>query len=98
MSERIESFKRDLAEVCWRELKIHLQRDAIITVSATLDIIEVAEAVADDNKEVVENWIGNKQLGKPTEDQLNSWEKIQEKLFRMLIVQPFILIQEIPDA
>jgi len=98
MSEQIESFKRDLAEVCWRELKIHLQRDAIITVSTTLDIITVAEAVANDNKEAVEGWIGNKQLGKPTEDQLNSWEKTQEKSFRMLIVQPFILLQDILDA
>ena len=98
MSEQIESFKRDLAEVCWRELKIHLQRDAIITVSTTLDIITVAEAVANDNKAAVAEWIENSQLGKPTEDQLKSWEENQEKSFRMLIVQPFILIQDILDA
>ena len=98
MSEQIESFKRDLAEVCWRELKIHLQRDAIITVSTALDIITVAEAVANDNKAAVADWIDNNQLGKPTEDQLKSWEENQEKPFKMLIVQPFILIQDILDA
>ena len=98
MSEQIESFKRDLAEVCWRELKIHLQRDAIITVSTALDIITVAEAVANDNKDAVEGWIENNQLGKPSEDQLKSWEENQEKSFKMLIVQPFILIQDVLDA
>ncbi len=98
MSEQIESFKRDLAEVCWRELKIHLQRDAIITVSTALDIITVAEAVANDNKDAVEGWIENNQLGKPSEDQLKSWEENQEKSFKMLIIQPFILIQDVLDA
>ncbi len=98
MSEQIESFKRDLAEVCWRELKIHLQRDAIITVSTALDIITVAEAVANDNKDAVEGWIENNQLGKPSENQLKSWEENQEKSFKMLIIQPFILIQDVLDA
>lgn len=98
MSEKVQSFKRDLAEVCWRELKIHLQRDAIITVSVDLDIIDVAVAVADDNKGVVGEWISDHKLGKPTEDQLKSWEKTPEKSFRMLIVQPFILIQDVLDA
>lgn len=98
MSEKVESFKRDLAEVHWRELKIHLQRDAIITVAQALDIIDVAVAVADDDKEMVEGWIESEQLAKPTEEQLKGWEKTQEKPFRMLIVQPFILVQEVVDA
>ncbi len=98
MSEMVESFKRDLAEVRWRELKIHLQRDAIITVSAAIDLIEAAVAVAEDNKEQVETWIDTGCLGKPTEQQLASWEQEEEKPFQMLIVQPFILIQEIVDA
>ncbi len=98
MSERIENFKRDLAEVCWRELKIHLKRDALITVAAELDIITVAEAVAADDKECVAAWIEGERLGKPSREQLTCWEKTQEKPFRMLIVQPFILIQEVADA
>ena len=98
MSEQVESFKRDLAEVYWRELKIHLQRDAIITVSPVLDIIDVAVAIADDDKGAVEGWIANNQLGKPTGDQLKNWEEHQDKSFKMLIVQPFILIQDVADA
>ncbi len=98
MSGMIESFKRDLAEVCWRELKIHLQRDAIIVVAAELDLVEVGVAVAEDDKTLVEAWIAANKLGKPTAKQLESWEQEEEKLFRMLIVQPFILIQDIDDA
>ncbi|MDX2495026.1 MAG: DUF2288 domain-containing protein [Desulfuromusa sp.] len=98
MSGMVESFKRDLAEVTWRELKIHLQRDSIIVFSAEIDLIEAAVAVADDDKNRVESWLSAGQLGKPTDQQLKDWEDGADKLFRMLIVQPFILIQEIVDA
>jgi len=98
MSGMVESFKRDLAEVNWRELKIHLQRDAIIIVSAELDLVVVGVAVADDDKNLVETWVSANQLGKPTEKQLESWEQEPDKRFQMLIVQPFILIQDISDA
>ena len=98
MSGMVESFKRDLAEVNWRELKIHLQRDAIIIVSAELDLIDVGVAVADDDKTLVETWVTSNQLNKPTETQLKSWEQNPEQRFQMLIVQPFILIQDISDA
>ncbi len=98
MSGVIESVKRDLAEVTWRELKIHLQRDAIIVFSAEIDLIEAAVAVADDDKNRVESWLAAGQLGKPTDQQLKNWETETDNLFRMLIVQPFILIQEIVDA
>ncbi len=98
MSEIIERFKQDLAEVAWRDLRIHLQRDAIIIVDQALDLIAVAEAVAGDDKPRVEGWIAAAQLQKPSTDQIGAWERELEKPFRMLIVQPFILVQPITHA
>ena len=98
MAEMIESFKRDLAEVCWQDLRIHLQRDAIILISADLDIIQVAVALAEDDSRQVETWITSGAIGKPSRQQLDGWEEDLEKRFRMLIVQPFILVQEIAVA
>ncbi len=98
MSGMVESFKRDLAEVNWRELKIHLRRDAIIIVAAELDLIEVAVAVAEDDKIRVETWIAADQLVKPTMEQLESWEQEPDNRFQMLIVQPFILVRDIYNA
>ena len=98
MSGMVESFKRDLADVSWRELKIHLQRDAIIVVAEGLDLIDVAVAVAEDDKVAVENWIAASYLEKPNEQQLESWEREPDKRFHMLIVQPFILVQSLHNA
>ncbi len=98
MSEIREKFATDLADVCWKDLRIHMQRDAIITVAGELDLIDVAVAVARDEKELVGPWIEDAQLSKPSREQLDAWETQLDKGFRVLIVQPFILIQEIIHA
>ena len=98
MSHMVESFQRDLGEVCWRDLRVHLQRDALILVASELDIISAAVAVAEDDSPQVEEWITAGRIGKPSRGQLDDWEQLLDKPFRMLIVQPFILIQEVADA
>ena len=98
MSEYLERFQQDLAEVPWKDLRIHLQRDAVILVAAELDLVEVAVAVAEDDKERVEAWISSAKLAKPSREQLDGWEKQLEKPFRVLIVQPFILVQMVEHA
>ena len=98
MSEVAERFSRDLAEVCWRDLRIHLQRDVVILVAADLDLVAAATAVASDDKGRIENWIAQNMVAKPSREQIALWETHLDKPFRMLIVQPFILLQEIVHA
>lgn len=98
MTEMVESFKQDLAEVPWKELRIHLQRDAIIIVADALDLVTVAVAVTEDDKSKVEEWISAGQLVKPTAEQATAWESDLEKPFRVLIVQPYILVQMVMHA
>ncbi|MBE9487269.1 MAG: DUF2288 domain-containing protein [Chloroflexi bacterium] len=98
MSEIVESFQQALAEVGWKDLRIHMQRDAIILVDAALDLIDTAVAVATDDKGRVDGWIAAGQLVKPTAEQIAAWETTLDKPFRMLIVQPFILAQMVENA
>ncbi len=98
MSDIVERFKTDLAEVPWKDLRIHLKRDAIIIVADELDLVTVAVAVAEDQKTTVEGWISAGQMVKPTAEQLDAWEAELEKPFRLLIVQPFILVQMVIHA
>ena len=98
MSEIVEQFQKDLAEVHWKDLRIHLQRDAIILVAAELDMIATATAVAADDKRQVAEWVAQKQLSKPNAEQVEAWEAQLEKPFRVLIVQPFILAQAVEHA
>lgn len=98
MDQIRESLTRDLATVAWRDLRVHLQRDAVILVDRDIDIIDAAVAVARDDETAVEQWIAAGKIGKPDQDQLDVWESDLEHPLHMLIVQPFILTQEAGDA
>ncbi len=98
MEDLTTTFKKDLATVTWRELRIHLQRDAIIVVADRLDLVAAAVAVAQDDKDAVQTWIASGVLSKPIASQLECWENNLARPFQMLIVKPFILIREIPHG
>ena len=98
MSDDRERFVQDLAEVDWRSLRIHTQRDALILVDVELDLVEVACKVTADEATEVGGWIENGLIVKPTADQLASWETELDKPFRMLIAAPYILIQDSQNA
>lgn len=79
----------------WDLLRAHLERGGIIIVSRDLDLAEVAFEVAEDNKELVERWLANSLLSKPTIEQMGSWDNNKQKLFSILVISPFVLAQEV---
>lgn len=98
MTETLAQFKRDLAEVPWKDLRIHLQRGAIIIVDPSLELLDVAVAVAEDHTLQVTDWIAAGKLLKPSLQQIEAWETQLDKPFRMLIAQPYILVQAVAHA
>jgi hypothetical protein len=88
---------KDLAPMDWETLIPHAKRDAVIVVDEALDLIEVGCAIAEDNASVVQNWLSELLLHKPSQDELNRWNAQPEKQFNTLIVQPFVLITVIAD-
>jgi hypothetical protein len=82
----------DLAE--WRWLLPHLKRGALIAVAPGLDLVEAAAAVAADDTATVAGWIAAGQLSKPSREQIEAWNADPTRQVAMLIVQPWVLIQE----
>jgi hypothetical protein len=76
----------------WETLIPHAKRDAVIVVDGALDLVEVGVAIAEDNASVVQNWLSELLLHKPSQEELNDWNAEPEKQFNTLIVQPFVLI------
>ena len=72
-----------------------MARGALITVDASLDLAEAGERIAADDTRQIEAWLGSGSLGKPTPADLARWESEPAKKFLILIVSPFVLIQEI---
>ena len=80
--------------VPWQWLRPHQQRDALWVVAAPLDLEEVGAALTRDDAEAVRAWLANGSLAKPDKEQLDRWEKNPLQPLSMLIVQPFVLVQE----
>ena len=97
MSDIKAQLTEELADIDWGSLIPHAQRDAVIVVNPGLDLIEVGIAIAQDNVIPVQRWIGEKLVCKPSPEQLSNWNLEPDKQFTTLIVQPFVLVQEIPS-
>ena len=94
----MDGFRKKLLEemdiVDWRALRNHLRRDSVILIAPELDLVEVAWCVAKDRSAAVAGWVAAGQLRKPGLEELAFWERQLEKPFRVLIVAPYVLIQQ----
>jgi hypothetical protein len=94
MSDIQAQLTEEIAEIDWQSLIPHAQRDALILVSPSLNLIDVGIAMANDNVAIVQNWISQELIRKPFQEELSSWNILPDKEFTSLIIQPFVLIQE----
>ncbi|TAD79163.1 MAG: DUF2288 domain-containing protein [Oscillatoriales cyanobacterium] len=81
----------DLAE--WDWLKPHVARDAVIVVTPDLPLEEVGTALADNNTAVVQRWIDEQAIAKPSQENLINWDRAGNVTFNALIVAPFVLVK-----
>jgi hypothetical protein len=97
MSIRREELALTVDVADWDMLRAHLERGGLIVVDRSLDIVDAALAVTDDDAMTVRGWIDTGKLSKPTADQISLWDTLQGKSFQMLIASPYVLIQEKPS-
>ena len=95
MSDLRTQLTDNLDEAEWDWLIPHVQRDAVILVTQYLDLLDVGVAIASDQVSSVQAWIDGQLIGKPSNTQLGNWNSDRTKRFKTLIIQPYVLIQEI---
>ena len=80
--------------VPWHWLRPHQQRDALWVVAAPLNLEAVGAALTRDDAAAVRVWLAEGSLHKPDKEQLARWESDPLHPLSMLIVQPFVLVQD----
>ncbi|BAY13037.1 DUF2288 domain-containing protein [Calothrix sp. NIES-2098] len=88
----------NLDEAEWEWLIPHVKRDAVIVVTQGLDLLDVGLAIASDNIPQVQLWIDEQLITKPSTEQLGEWNANPQKRFQTLIVQPYVLVQEMVNT
>lgn len=84
---------RETGRIAWSELQRYFATGAVIYVSDSLDLIEVAMRISQDDKTAVEQWMQTRQLGKMSDDQAREWLEM-DALVWSVVVNPWILVQQ----
>jgi len=95
MQEIKSQLEEELADIEWSDLVPHAQRDALIVVNESLNLVDVGVAIASDNVGVVQSWISQGLIQKPSSEQLGAWNINPNQKFSTLIVQPFVLVTQV---
>ncbi len=95
MAELRAELAENLDQAEWEWLIPHVKRDSVLVVAKELNLVEVGIAIASDNLTSVQHWISEQLIQKPSETQLSNWNSDLQKRFNTLIVQPYVLIQEL---
>ena len=87
MSEPSEMPLGEVLVATREDLRPHAERGGLILVDPALDLALVSHAVSSDLSASVEAWVSMGQLTRPL------FEELPQSAYRMIIVQPFVLVQ-----
>ncbi|MFP6873343.1 MAG: DUF2288 family protein [Verrucomicrobiales bacterium] len=87
-----EKLEKYTGTVDWDYLKSHFEQDALLYVDPSLQLAQVGNVIAGDDKVQVESWLKAGDLLQPGPPHSGHWESSQAK-FTALVVSPFVLIQ-----
>ncbi len=83
----------ETAPIRWQELQPFFARGALLWVGETLDLVEVAVALAEDDRERVAGWLQAGTLGK-LEASLAQDLQARDPSLWAVVVAPWVLAQE----
>jgi hypothetical protein len=90
----VDKINRETARLQWQEIEPHFASGNVISVAKELDLVAVAKAVADDNAEVIKQWMDKQQVIPTSDKQAITWQKNKAE-FWAVVIKPLILIQPI---
>lgn len=93
-----DKLKAEIEEADWSMLEPHHERQSLILVASDLDLPTVGEKVATDDVDNIKKWMTEGKVSRPEDTLIEKWkESPYRKGFRFIIVQPYVLIQEIQE-
>lgn len=88
-----DKLNAETAQVAWSELERHFARGATLTVGPELDLLAVAQALAQDDTERVTRWLAAGELERTTAEQASAWAQHDATLW-CVVVAPWVLVSE----
>lgn len=99
MSEESQDLLRaklnaETGKLAWNELERHFARGVVLKVAGDLDLVEVALAMARDDKSAIAAWLDQGGIARASEEDALQWHA-QQSQFWAVVAAPWVLIQEV---
>lgn len=85
----------ETSRIAWKDLQYFFAGGKTLYVSNEIDLIQVAENIANDNIVAVEKWMQDSKLGPVSNDQAKEWCE-EDATVWAVVVKPWVLVQGIP--
>lgn len=93
MDKLREKLQTEIEQADWDMLRTHHENGAVFIVSGSVSLLDAAVAIAEDKTQFVKIWLDNGELARPTDKQVQQFEKNQfEKICDFVIIQPYVLV------
>ena len=83
----------ETGKLAWQELERFFAKGVVVYIKPGLDLVEVASAIAQDQKNEITKLLASGQVSKPSIEQVEVWHR-DDQVFWAVVVSPWILIQE----
>ncbi len=84
----------ETAKISWQDLERFFAAGKIMLVAPGLDLVDIAEAIQEDDIDRVKTWTEEQQIIPVPDDQAKSWVGSNARLWAV-VVKPWVLVQVI---
>lgn len=89
--------EEERGRLSWPELERHFARGVVVVVDPGLDLLDVAEAMARDDRELFSGWMASGLVQQAQDTHARRWEGSLQTL-EAIVVAPWVLVSETPDV
>ncbi|MEQ8427355.1 MAG: DUF2288 domain-containing protein [Gammaproteobacteria bacterium] len=96
LDELVAKLNAETAKIAWSELQTFFASGMTVYVSHKLDLIKVACELAEDNRDQVEDWMGQGLVANVRDEQASAWLE-SDILVWATVIHPWVLVQPVVD-
>jgi hypothetical protein len=91
------NINNETSQINWSELQRFFAGGWLIYVSSETNLLDVAVAFSQDDKDKVGKWLASGEVAKVSDDQAKQWNA-EDAIFWSTVVKPWVLIQPSKDS
>lgn len=94
----LEDIQRQIDICSWKLLTPHIEKANLFVVADDADFADIGFAIAKDEMQRVQGFLQKNLIFRLSPEVLYTWNQIPDKKFRMIVLSPYLLIQEVLDS